>query len=167
MRINDVIAAASEELGVSFENNYLWFKVLIYQAIRSHKTRKKYKQYHRTLEVYDDKIELPDGWFKLDYIYICGSTSKDNKKLCPDIDYYVQDNYIIFCETKTDGSKYEVWYQALNRDEHDEIVIPDDWERMLVSYIGWKYTRRYAKEYPAYVMQSFQREYQTQKLANV
>jgi len=166
MKITDVIAAASEELGVSYENNALWFKVLTYQAIRSHKTRKKYKQIHRRLEVYNDKIELPECWFKLDYVYQCNQDKSNQAKLCPDIDYYVQDNYIIFKEPKEDGAKYDVWFLALNEDADGNVVIPEDWERMLVAYIGWKYTRRYAKEYPAYVMQSFQREYQTQKLAN-
>lgn len=167
MKINDVISAAAEELGVSFENNYLWFKVLIYQAIRSHKTTKKYKQIHKTLKTYNNTIELPEGWFKLDYIYLCNSQQSDQIKLCPDIDYYIQDNYIVFNSDKEDETKYEVWYKALNQDDSGDVVIPDDWERMLVAYIGWKYTRRYAKEYPAYVMQSFQREYQTQKLANI
>ena len=32
MKIEDVIAAASEELQVSYGENALWFKVLIYQA---------------------------------------------------------------------------------------------------------------------------------------
>jgi len=47
------------------------------------------------------------------------------------------------------------------------LVIPEDWERMLVAYIGWKYTRRYIKDFGVAVMQNYQREYQTQKLANV
>jgi len=55
----------------------------------------------------------------------------------------------------------------LNVDEEGEIVIPDDWERMLVAYIGWKYSRRYIKDFGVAVMQNYQREYQTQKLANI
>jgi len=95
---------------------------------------------------------------------LCGT----EQVYCPDIDYTLQGDTLIFDSSKciSDGTKVELRYLGLRTDDHDNIILPDDWERMLVAYIGWKYTRRYAKEYPAYVMQSFQREFQTQKLAN-
>lgn len=165
MKVQDVIAAATEELNTSYENNALWFEVLVYQAIRSHKTVKKYKQKHVRLEAEDNKIVLPLGWFRLDYIYQCGSQTK----LCPDIDYEVQDDCIVFDSSKnvSDGTKFDAWLWLLNVDSNGELVIPDDWERMLVAYIGWKYTRRYIKDFGVAVMQNYQREYQTQKLANI
>ena len=67
----------------------------------------------------------------------------------------------------SDGSKFDVWLWMLNTDSNDELVIPNDWERMLVAYIGWKFTRRNIKDSGVAVMQNYQREYQTQKLANV
>ena len=58
-------------------------------------------------------------------------------------------------------------YLGLRTDDEGNVLIPDDWERMLVAYIGWKYTRRYIKDFGMGVMQNYQREYQNQKLANV
>jgi len=66
-----------------------------------------------------------------------------------------------------DGTKIVFHYFGLNTDKDDNIIIPDDWERMLVAYIGWKYTRRYINDFGTAVMANYQREYQTQKLANV
>lgn len=165
MKVQDVISAASEELNTSYENYALWFEVLIYQAIRSHKTVHKYKQRHVRLTAEDNKIILPTGWFRLDYIYVCGSQNK----LCPDIDYEVQDDCIVFDTGLkiADGTKFDAWIWSLNVDKNGELVIPDDWERMLVAYICWKYSRRYAKDFGVAIMQNYQREYQTQKLANV
>jgi hypothetical protein len=165
MKIDDVIAAACEELNCSYETNALWFEVLINQAIRSHKTVKKYRQKHLRLEAQDNKIILPSGWFRLDYIYQYGTQIK----LCPDIDYQVQDDCVMFDTSLkiADGTKFDVWLWMLNTDSNDELVIPNDWERMLVAYIGWKFTRRNIKDSGVAVMQNYQREYQTQKLGNV
>ena len=163
MKINDVIAAAAEDLGVSYENNALWFKVLINQAIRSHRTTKTLASKSEDVEVYDGKSDLPNGWIKV--VSVCNG----KKTLCPDIDYSIQNNTIIFdsCKEYKDGTKIKFNYIGLNTDDSGQIVIPDDWERMLVAYIGWKYTRRYVKDYGVTVMQNYQREYQHQKLFNI
>lgn len=89
--------------------------------------------------------------------------------MCPDIDYCIQNNTAVFDTGLAipDGTKFDFRYEGLNVDEEGEIVIPDDWERMLVAYIGWKYSRRYIKDFGVAVMQNYQREYQTQKLANI
>jgi hypothetical protein len=165
MKIQDVIASASEELNTSYENNGLWFEVLINQAIRSHKTTKKLKTYNKRLESDDNKIVLPEGWVKIWSLTKCFS----GEKLCPDIDYCIQNNTAVFDTALAipDGTKFDFRYEGLNVDEEGEIVIPDDWERMLVAYIGWKYSRRYIKDFGVAVMQNYQREYQTQKLANI
>ena len=76
MRIEDVISAASEELNASYENNALWFEVLIHQAIRSHKTPKKFKEVHVRLEAQDNKIQLPDGWMRILGLYDCNTSLK-------------------------------------------------------------------------------------------
>lgn len=165
MRIDDVIAAASEELNASYENNALWFEVLIHQAIRSYKTPRKFRENHIRLEAQDNKIILPDGWMRILGLYNCAS----GLKYCPDIDYVVQNECIVFDTALAiaDKTRFELRYHGLNINEHGELMIPDDWERMLVAYIGWKYTRRYIKDFGVAVMQNYQREYQTQKLANI
>lgn len=165
MRLEDVIAAASEELNCSYENNALWFEVLINQAIRSHKTMKKYVEQSKTLKVNDSKLTLPVNWFRIIEVRLCNT----EERYCPDIDYTIQGDTLIFRSEigMHDGALIVVSYYGLNTDEDDNIIIPDDWERMLVAYIGWKYTRRYIADFGAGVMQNFQREYQTQKLANV
>ncbi len=165
MKIEDVIAAASEELNASYENNALWFEVLINQAIKSHKTMNKLEEKQLITRVIDNKIQLPSEWSRLVSIYHCDT----GEKYCPDIDYHLQSDCIIFDSALhlADGTKIYVYYYALKRDEHGNLIIPDNWERMLVAYIGWKYTRRYIKDFGVAVMQNYQREYQTQKLANV
>lgn len=164
MKIEDVIASASEELNTSYENNALWFEVLIYQAIRSHKTTFKDREYFRKIQVQDNKAILPTGWKKIMGIFNCVT----GEKLCPDIDYCIQDNAAVFDTALhiADGTRYNFRYFGLNQDEHGNLIIPDAWERMLVAYIGWKYTRRYIKDFGVAVMQNYQREYQTQKLGN-
>lgn len=165
MRIEDIIAAASEELNTSYENNAIWFEVLIHQAIRSHKTIKKLAEKSETLEVFDHKITLPVGWHKILGIYLCNTT----EKYCEGYDYTIQNDTVIFNSAipLVDGTQVVVMYLGLRTDNDGNLLIPDDWERMLVAYIGWKYTRRYIKDFGMGVMQNYQREYQNQKLANV
>lgn len=165
MRLEDVIAAASEELNCSYENNALWFEVLVNQAIRSHKTMNKYVLKSKNLVIYDSKATLPVNWFKVTRVTLCNT----NEHYCPDIDYTIQGDTIIFDQAlaMVDGTKIVFHYYGLNTDKDDNLIIPDDWERMLVAYIGWKYTRRYINDFGTAVMANYQREYQTQKLANV
>ena len=108
---------------------------------------------------------MPNGWMRILGLYLC----KSGAKLCPDIDYFLQNDCIVFDTGLAieDGTKFDFRYYGLNTNEHGELVIPDDWERMLVAYIGWKFTRRYIKDFGVAVMQNYQREYQTQKLANI
>jgi hypothetical protein len=84
-------------------------------------------------------------------------------------DENIQNNTAVFDSSLAiaDGTKFDFRYVGLNVDEDGEIFVPDDWERMLVAYIGWKYSRRYIKDFGVAVMQNYQREYQTQKLANI
>ena len=165
MKIDDVISAACEELNCSFEVNALWFEVLINQAVRSHKTMRKLIDKTKVIEIYDSKSTMPDGWSKIKNVSLC----KVQRNYCPDIDYTIQGDTIIFDTSLNiaDGTKIEIRYFGLRTDENENIVLPEDWERMLVAYIGWKYTRRYIKDFGVAVMQNYQREYQTQKLANV
>lgn len=165
MKIDDIISAACEELNSSYEANALWFEVLINQAIRSHKTMRKLVDKSKVIELYDKKGTMPDGWSKIKSVSLCGV----QQHYCPDIDYTIQGDTIIFDSSLPlpDGTKVEVRYFGLRTDENENIVLPDDWERMLVAYIGWKYTRRYIKDFGVAVMQNYQREYQTQKLANI
>jgi hypothetical protein len=51
-------------------------------------------------------------------------------------------------------------------DEDNEIYIPEKWERMLVSYLCWKYSRRHHKDYPAYIIQDYKKEFAYQKASN-
>jgi hypothetical protein len=165
MKIEDIIASAAEELNASYENNALWFEVLINQAIRSHRTPKLLVEKNYNLEVNDEKTVLPNGWSKIIGLYLCST----NEKFCPDIDYTIQDNIVIFDSSKNmqDGTKVNFRYYGLKQDEHGKLSIPDDWERMLVAYIGWKYTRRYFKDFGVAIIQNYQREYQNQKLFNI
>lgn len=165
MKLDDVISAACEELNCSYESNALWFEVLINQAIRSHKTSKKLIEKTEIIDVYDNKIVLPADFTKLTGLYLCDSPSKS--VFCPDVDFTIQGSTLIFISPIADGLRLQLTYMGLYLDKHGVFILPDDWERMLVSYIGWKYSRRYIKEVGVAVMQNFQREYQTQKLGNI
>ena len=165
MRIDDVIAAASEELNCSYEANALWFEVLINQAIRSHKSSKKLIDKTAELVFMDKKAVLPSDFFKFKSIQLCGS--QNIAPYCADRDFTIQGDILIFLKTMEDNTKMQLEYVGLNTDSEGNFIIPDDWERMLVAYIGWKYTRRYAQNFGVAVMQNYQREYQNQKLANI
>ena len=174
MKMDDVIAAACEELNCSYEANALWFEVLINQAVRSHKSMSKLIEKSAVLETSDNKLILPSDVAKMIGVYLCVS----GEKYCPDIDYTIQGDTLIFVKYAAvvnntvvsmvaDGTKILVKYYGLYTDEDGVFVIPDDWERMLVAYIGWKYSRRYIKDYGVGLMQNYQREFQSQKLANL
>lgn len=163
MKIEDVIASACEELNCSYESNALWFEVLVNQAIRSHKTTKKLIQKSTTLTLVDSKATIPSDFTRLIGVSLCNVKSN----YCPDIDYTIQGDTLVFICTMPDDTKVEFKYFGLNMDEDGAFIVPDDWERMLVAYIGWKYSRRYAREFGVAIMQNYQREYQTQKLANI
>jgi len=174
MKMDDVIAAACEELNCSYEANALWFEVLINQAVRSHKSTSKLIEKSETLEISDSKATLPADFTKLVGVFLCSS----GERYCPDIDFTIQGDCLIFIKYSAlvnnsvvnmiaDGTKIVVKYYGLNTDSDGVFIIPNDWERMLVAYIGWKYSRRYIKEYGVGLMQNYQREFQTQKLANI
>lgn len=174
MRMDDVISAACEELNCGYENNGLWFEVLINQAVRSHKSMSKLIEKSVTLITDNHKVVLPADVAKMIGVYLC-STSE---KYCPEIDYTIQGDTLIFMKHSAlvngttvyvvpDGTKILVKYYGLMTDEDGVFIIPDDWERMLVAYIGWKFSRRYLKDYGVALMQNYQREFQTQKLANI
>lgn len=165
MKIDDVISAACEELNCSYEANALWFEVLVNQAIRSHKTTYKLILKDVELTLADSKATIPTDFTKLVRVYFCGS--QNIEPYCLDVDYTIQGHTLIFLKDMEDGLKVTFQYYGLNTDSDGMFIIPDDWERMLVAYIGWKYSRRYAKDFGVAVMQNYQREYQTQKLANV
>ena len=174
MRIDDVIAAACEELNCSYENNALWFEVLINQAIRTHKSMGKLIEKTYSDHTSSNKIILPVDLAKLIGVYLCST----GEKYCPDVDYTIQGDALIFVKYSAqingttvymvpDGTKILVKYYGLRTDEDGVVIIPEDWERMLVAYIGWKYTRRYFKDFGVAIIQNYQREFQTQKLANI
>lgn len=174
MKMDDVISAACEELNCSYENNALWFEVLINQAVRSHKSMSKLIEKDVSIRTIDNKLTLPSDVAKMIGVYLCST----GQKYCPDIDYTIQGSTLIFAQHSAQVNGTTVWvvpdntnilikYYGLMTDEDGVFIIPDDWERMLVAYIGWKYSRRYLKDFGVGLMQNYQREFQTQKLANI
>ncbi len=160
--IDDVISAACEELNVGYGENYLWFRVLIDQALKTMKNSKRFVNYTDQFTVEDGKVELPIGTARV--FKVC----KDGYCLFEEFkDYSIQNSLISFCDDiVSDGSTVTVTYKGLRRDSDGELWIEDDWERMLVAYIGWKFTRKHFEKYPAYIIQNYQREFITQKAAS-
>jgi len=168
MKFDDVIASACEELDCSYEQNALWFEVLINQAISSMKTSAKLINKTQEVTVYNSKFTLPLDHYKLVSLSNCGIIKNGfPAPYCQDIDFQIQGSTLIFTRPVPDGTKLVLEYRGLYTDEHGNFVVPAGWERMLVAYIGWKYCRRYLNVQGPAKMQNYQREYQTQKLSNI
>lgn len=168
MRLDDVIASACEELDCSYEQNALWFEVLINQAISSMKTSEKLITKQVEIDVVDSKFTLPEDFQKFVALHNCALVPQNRKSnYCEGIDFQIQGPTLIFMYPVSDGTKVLLEYRGLHTDEHGAFVVPAQWERMLVAYIGWKYCRRYFNAQGPAKMQSYQREYQTQKVANI
>lgn len=163
MKKIEVIAAACEELGVSYENNALWFEILIDQAVATFNTATKLDQYEDCVEVHDKRALLPSNFTKLKSV-------KNQHGACyfEGWDFSVQGRYIIFSSMLDilDGQKVVISYLGLALDDEGEVYLPERWERMLVSYLCWKYSRRHHKDYPAYIIQDYKKEFAQQKAAN-
>lgn len=163
MKKQEVIAAACEELGVSYENNALWFELLINQAVETFNTSTKFDIYEECLVVEDSRVLLPKNFSRL---IVFGS--KNGSCWIEGLDYSIQGRYIIFASRLDipDGLITVLRYKGLALDDDGEVYLPDRWERMLVSYIGYKYSRKFHKDYPAYIIQDYKKEFAQQKAAN-
>lgn len=163
MKIEDVIAAACEELQVSYAENAIWFKVLINQAVKTMKSAEALRTYDVKLEIEDHKIQLPSGFVKLLGIHQC-----DGDVYCERYDFDIQNECIIFHSYLTidDGTLFNVRYAGIPVDDEGNLILREKWERMLVAYIGWKYCRRHFDRYGS-ILPNYQREFQVQKAANI
>ena len=163
MKIEDVIAAAAEELQVSYAENALWFKVLVNQVLKTFRSGSNLRYYSVTDEVTDSRLPLPEGWVKIITVRTCEGAS-----YCETYDYDIQNEYVIFNSALEipDGSKFVIEYKGFPVDSTGNVYLKDEWERMLVAYIGWKYSRRHFERY-APVMENYKREYQLQRSANL
>lgn len=163
MKKSEVIAAACEELGISYENNALWFEVLIDQAIMTFNTATKFDMYSQNVVVDCHRAKLPCNFVRLVSV-------KNTAGACyfEGPDYIIQGRYIIFSSLLDLPEDWEVvvTYKGLALDPDGETYIPEKWERMLVAYLGWKYSRKYHKDYPAYIIQDYKREFGQQKASN-
>lgn len=162
MKIEDVIAAASEELQVNYGENALWFKVLINQALKTFRAASVQRFYNVVLEAEDSRLKLPEGVMSVKRVKLC-----DGGYYCEDIDFAIQNEYIIFKSILNieDGARFEVEYKGFPIDNEGRVHLKPEWERMLVAYIGWKYSRRHFDRYGS-VMESYRREFQLQRAAN-
>lgn len=163
MKVEDVIAAACEELQVSYSENAMWFKVLINQVMKTFRSGSHLRYYSSTSEILDSRLQIPDGWVKIIDVRTC-----EGAKYCESYDYDIQNDYVIFNSALAipDGTKFVIEYKGFPVDADGNIYLRNEWERMLVSYIGWKYSRRHFERY-APVMDNFKREYQLQRAANL
>jgi hypothetical protein len=164
MKKQEVIAAACEELGVSYENNALWFELLINQAIETFNTSNKFDVYQECLKTQDSRVLLPQNFSRL-----VSFSNKNGHCWIEGLEYSVQGRYIIFSSRLDIPDDLEVVlkYKGLALDEEGEVYIPERWERMLVSYIAYKYSRKFHKDYAAYIIQDYKKEFAQQKAANV
>ena len=61
MKIEDVIAAACEELQVSYAENGLWFKILVNQVLKTFRSGSNLRYFSATDEVIDSRLPMPVG----------------------------------------------------------------------------------------------------------
>jgi hypothetical protein len=162
MKIEDVIAAASEELQVSYSENALWFKVLVNQVLTTFRAASVQRTFNVVIEAEDSRLKLPEGYTVVKKVNIC-----DGASYCEGFDYEIQNGYIIFKSILNiaDNTRFEVEYRGFPIDDEGNVYLKPEWERMLVAYIGWKYSRRHFDRYGA-VLESYKREYQYQRAAN-
>ncbi len=163
MKIEDVIAAACEELQISYAENAMWFKVLINQAVKTMKNADALKLYDEKLEMEDNRIKLPANFVKFHEIHECSTGSQ----YCERYDFDIQNECLIFHTyfNFANGTQFVLRYSGVAMTDDGELILKDKWERMLVAYIGWKYCRRHFEKYGS-ILPNYQREFQVQKAAN-
>lgn len=166
-RITDVIVAACEELDCNYQDYAAWFSILIDDCLKTMKTSKILDPNQKTkAEVYDSKLVLPSDVISL--LYVSRSITMD-PLLMPHIEYVQQGDLVIFASDLgiEDGEEVYLQYKGFRKDKDGNVIYDDRWNRMLIAYIGWKYCRRYIKDKGAMVMQSYQNEFKSQKMANL
>lgn len=163
MKKTDIIAAASEELGVSSGEFGLWYEVLIHDALQSIKSSK-------LLEIKETEIQIEDGAGLLpeDTVDCLKVYDEHCKRICPQCKWHIENRYIVFCKDMRkhfpDGSYIKIKYKGIKTDENGELVIDESWGRMLIAYLGWKTCRRFFEKYPDRILQDYRREFVNQKL---
>jgi hypothetical protein len=162
MKIEDVISAACEELQASYSENALWFKVLVNQALKTFRAASVQRFYDVVLEAEDSRLKLPEGVMSVKIVKLC-----DGDRYCEGIDFEIQNDYIIFKSALniTDNTRFQVQYKGFPITEDGHVYLKQEWERMLVAYVGWKYCRRHFDRYGA-IMESYRKEFQFQRAAN-
>jgi|APGre2960657373_1045057.scaffolds.fasta_scaffold117670_1 hypothetical protein len=163
MKIEDVIAAACEELQISYSENALWFKILVNQVLKTFRSGSNLRNYTYISEIEDSRLPLPNSWNQVLSVSTC-----EGQTYCESYDFEIQNDYAIFMSALeiADGTKFVISYKGYPVDEDGTVYLKDEWERMLVAYIGWKYSRRHFDRY-APVMDNYKREYQLQRAANL
>lgn len=165
--IENVVASASEELNVNSQDYAAWFMVLIEQCMATFKYAKIIDPNKRTaLEVYDSKTSLPTELMELKKVFPFPEDS-ESVPYAEGIDYVHQGDILIFDPEVgiDDGEKVSILYKGLKVDADGSICVPANFERMLVSYIGWKFCRRYMgtdvdqRRVMHIKMQDYKREY--------
>lgn len=160
--IENAIAAAAEELNVNYQDEAAWYTVLIQQCMSTFKSHQMISPYRKMeLEIYQNKATIPTG---INFIGITKLGPIDSElSYCPDVEYVVQGNVIIFDESLNleDGDKVMLTYKAWRTNIFANDEIQSRFERMFVAYIGWKHCRRYNTDpnYPAWKMNDYKQEY--------
>jgi hypothetical protein len=167
--IKDVIVAACEELDCTYDDYAAWFMILIESCLKTIKSSKVLNHNLKTkVKVYDNRVVLDSSVLSVEYVASESAMTLDNI-YTPHIDYVIQSGVLIFTGDTviSDDTYVYIQYTGLAKDENGDIIFNPSWERMLIAYIGWKYCRRYIKEKGPQVMESFHKEFRTQKLANI
>jgi hypothetical protein len=167
--IQDAIVSACEELRCSYEDNAAWFSILINDCIKTMKTSRMINPNLKTkVEVYDFKVQLPPEC--LSVLFVNTAADMDPlTMLIPNIEYVEQGNLLILADDLSidDGQEIYIQYKGIKTYVDGTPVVDPRWVRMLIAYIGWKYTRQNFEKYPADIRRDYHTEYKALKLANL
>ncbi len=169
-KIKDVIVSACEQLDCSYEDQSLWFWILVNDCLKTMKTHKMISPFKKgKIEVQDCKAILPEDLIELSYV----NTNAFMDPACmyvKNIDYVTQGHVVIFSTDLDleDGDFLHIQYKGLKVDNEGNLEFDSRWERMLVAYISWKYCFKYLEK-PGYQAKAkgYEREFVAQKLANL
>lgn len=191
--VEEIISAAKMQLRLSGTTEYDdWFELLVYEAIRSIDSLSCFTKRNCTLNIVDYKAKLPDGFQRLlglrflcedvddeqnislssfsdPFIYVDSKFFSDcgcdlNNELVRHYSTFVQiQGSYLYINTDLTITGVRMAFLGLNVNDQGMPVVYDYYQRCLVSYICWRYTRSYSEMYREADIRSYEADYYAQR----
>ena len=164
----------------------------IKQALTELRTPLMFTRKEETLQVYEDKVQLPDNFVRFDKpgsIYISGMTNPETETQAGGINSFpVGGNNAFFSGDPSGANQPPTWfpffqqvgntlyfspgssveeikisYTAVNTDEEGNWIIPANYERAISAYSKWKYAQTFSREFNADIRGEYFTEWRNSK----